>query len=89
MTKRLSILLLILAALIAVCAYYFYLKSAMYYFYTQSDHCLQFPSLVMELGLKTAMDLEKVRADDASHSYIRRMASWNGINQAVRDCVDI
>lgn len=45
--------------------------------------------LVMELGLDQAIDLEKVRADDISYLFIERMANWNGIKQAARDCVDI
>jgi len=58
-TKRLSILFLVLAALIAVVIYYFHLKPVAYDFYTESENCLQFPTLVMELGLEIAIDLEK------------------------------
>ena len=89
MTKRLKIILPAMAALVAMNGYYFSLKAEAYDSYTESDNCQQFPLLVMELGLDQAIDLEKVRADDTSHLFIKRMANWNGIKKAARDCVDI
>lgn len=89
MTKRMKILLPILVLLAIPNLYYLYLEKKAYDYYTESDHCLEFPLLVMELGLEDALRLEVVRSDNEDAFFYFRAAEWSGTESAARDCVDI
>ena len=89
MTKRLKILLPILILLLIPNIYYLHAESEAYNYYIKSDHCLEFPLLVMELGLEDAVTLEIIRSDNEDEFFYFRAAEWKGTEAAARDCVDI
>jgi hypothetical protein len=89
MTTLLKLSLPLLAALIAINAYYFSLKVEAYNSYTESDNCQQFARIVAELGLKKAIGLEAFRNNEEDGHFLVRMAEWIGTEEAARDCVDV
>jgi len=89
MTNRFKILLPVLALLLTAQVCYSFLESKAYDTYTESEHCREFPLLVMELGLKKAIGLEAFRNDNEEGFFLIRMAEWFGTENAARSCVDI
>ena len=72
MKNRLKILLSVLALLLTAQLCYSHLESKAYDTYTESDNCREFPLLVMELGLKRAIELEAFRNDEEDGLFLIR-----------------
>ncbi len=89
MNNRVKVLLPIFVLLLTVQLCYSYLEREAYNAYIESEHCRMLPSLVMEIGLENAVQVEALRQENKDDLFFVKMAGWLGTENAARDCVDI